>query len=460
VESDWPPSDEDPFDFDTGERPGDREEEPVTGAYERLLQRRQAETGEEPAAPAEDPFPLDTDEARRRAGQRGDPFDTGEYRARRARRTRRDLPARIRRRQVIAVLGLAAVLAIGLYVVAFSGGSDSPEEEQPFPLRKLVGQTIVGTLGEDGADKQLLQRVERGWIGGVVVVSDNVGQLRNDVRKLRRAAQRGDNPPVLVMADQEGGHVKRVPGPPDLFPDEIAEQGADAAQAEGEKTGASLRNLGINVELAPVIDVAHPQTEETIASRTYTDDAEDVGALGAAFITGVQSQGVAATAKHFPGMGLATQNTDFDVVTVASTEQELREEIEPFQQAIAAGVELIMVSTAIYPDLSEDSPAAFSRAVVQRELRRRLGFEGVIITDDLEAPGSGRPPGDAAVRAIRAGVDLAMFATSDGAARRAQRALVKAISDGRLDRDVVQRAYDRVLELKNRLSGAGQGSSE
>ena len=216
------------------------------------------------------------------------------------------------------------------------------------------------------------------------------------------------------MVDQEGGFVKRLPGPPDLGPEEIADEGPETATEEGNKTGQYLRGLGVNVDLAPVIDVAHDNTEDTIVSRTYSEDPAEVGELGSAFITGLQSQRVAATAKHFPGLGLATQNTDFDQVQVQSTTEEYQADLEPFRQAIAAGVDMIMVGTALYPDVSGQNPAAFSANVVQNELRTKLAFQGVVITDDLEAPGANETPGAAAVRAIRAGCDIAALRADRG----------------------------------------------
>jgi beta-N-acetylhexosaminidase len=153
-------------------------------------------------------------------------------------------------------------------------------------------------------------------------------------------------------------------------------------------------------------------------------------------------------------MGLATQNTDFDDVSVTSTTAELQEDIEPFRQAVAAGVDMIMVSVAVYPDLSGNRSAAFSKNVVQNELRGKLGFQGVIITDDLEAPGSSAVgSGNGAIQALDAGVDLALFARSSGSSAKGFTAVVKAVKSGRLDEATIQTAYDRVVALKETLGG-------
>ncbi len=474
---DWPPSGDDPFEFDTGEKPSSPPPPPERDPFdtgERARRRRRRETGEQPAqgppetgeSPAATPGTgefdelLDTGEARLRATERGDPFDTGEFRARRAGRPRhRDLPARVRRRQVFGLIGLVALVLVGGYLIFSGGDGGGGGEEQPATLKRLIGQTLIGRLDPAGVDAQLLKQVEKGQLGGVIISTDNESDLARDSKKLQAAAERGGNPELLIMADQEGGHVKRLPGPPDLSPQEIAAQGTDVAQTEGQSTGQYLAGLGVNVNLAPVLDVAHPQTEDTIVSRTYSDDPTVVGDLGAAFITGMQSQRVAATAKHFPGLGLATTNTDFEPATVAATSEELQADLVPFQKAIEAGVDMVMVSTAMYADLSPDKPAAYSGKVIQGLLRTKLGFQGVVITDDLEAPGAQATPGSAALRTLRAGGDLALLARSSGASQNALRAIAKAVKAGRLDQSVVQAAYDRILALKEMLAGNGPTST-
>ena len=129
----------------------------------------------------------------------------------------------------------------------------------------------------------------------------------------------------------------------------MGEAGADAARTEGEDTGNFLKGAGVNVDLAPVMDVELPQTADTIASRTFSDDAAVVSEVGSAFIEGLQSTGVAATAKHFPGLGPATVNTDFAPTEVVASQETLDAALQPFQAAVDSGVELVMVASASYP---------------------------------------------------------------------------------------------------------------
>jgi beta-N-acetylhexosaminidase len=263
------------------------------------------------------------------------------------------------------------------------------------------------------------------------------------------------------MIDQEGGDVKRLPkGPPIASPADLGEaEDADAARSEGDATGSYLKALGVNVDLAPVLDVATPRTADTIADRTFGEDPAVVSELGSAFIEGMQAQGVAATAKHFPGMGLATVNTDFSPVTIAARDQDLQDALVPFQGAVDAGVQLVMVSSAIYPDYGgttakdPNKPAAFVKQINQGLLRDQLGFGGVIVTDDLQAIGITElvSPSVAGVSALGAGADLVLYARNAQGSAQAFATIVKAAKQERLPRAELQASYDRIQALKKSL---------
>jgi beta-N-acetylhexosaminidase len=348
---------------------------------------------------------------------------------------------------VVAIL----VLLIVLLVRGCGGGGGSSSSPT---VSEMIGQTIIGKVGDAGPSKGMIKRVERGQISGVLMGAGRPEDADRYAAKLQKAAARGGQPPVLVMIDQEGGYVKRLPGPPDIGPNDMEDAGGeDAALTEGRKTGEFLKPLGVNVNLAPVVDVAHDDTADTIVSRTYSSDPTTVGRYGAAFVEGMQGAGVAATPKHFPALGLATENTDFAPVTVDANASAVQADVEAFRAPIKAGARLVMVSSAVYPAVSGDEQAVYSTEVIDDLLRNQLGFKGVVISDDLEAPAAGTTPGDAAFRAIRAGVDLVLFAGTNGAAVSAFDALEKSFKKGRLDRSTLRRAYDRIQDLKNALEG-------
>jgi beta-N-acetylhexosaminidase len=456
---------------DTGEREAagtGARERPGTGERDRIEPREAAS----PSTGEEDPFATgergpvrerrfgrgrrsDTEERRRIRGATGK-FERSGRRPPPGRRSRRrDLPARVRRRQA-GVVGLIAVaLVIGL--IALVSGSGNGTDEQPVALKRLVGQTIVAQLGQGDPDRELVRRVRKGQIGGLIVEGTNAQAMRSAVAQLQEEASAGGNPPLLVMIDQEGGPVKRLEeGPPETSPRQLGAAGdADAARQEGEATASFLSGLGANVDFAPVLDVSAPQTEDSIAARTFGDEPAVVADVGVAFAEGLQDGGVLATAKHFPGLGRATQTTDEQPVSVAATTSDLQADLVPFREAIDAGVAMVMVSTASYPNLGGRKQAAFSPAIVRGLLRDELGFDGVVVTDDLEAPAvtSVTTPGLAAANALKAGDDLLLFAGNDDASAKAFASLVSQVKRGNLDREPIEEAYDRITSLKASLSG-------
>jgi beta-N-acetylhexosaminidase len=374
--------------------------------------------------------------------------------------------ARTARQRRIA-LAAVAVAAAGIGVWLGSRGSDDrvsePQASRAAPPscpaqiasnpRMLAGQMLMVRF--DGtATPELVRAARRGEIGGVIAfppTGSPAGTIRAAIARLQRAARDGGNALLLVATDQEGGEVKRLPGPPDRSPAELAVAGARAAASEGRATGRYLRGLGINVDLAPVLDLGLPGS--FIASRTFGPDPASVATLGVAFASGLEETGVAATAKHFPGLGLATVNTDLEPVGIEASRRDLSPGLEPFRAAVSHGVSLVMVANALYPIYGGDTPASLATRITTGLLRNRLGFDGVVITDDLLAgaiSGAGYTPGEAAVGAARAGADLLLFARVP--APEALPALVAALRSGSLSGQTLRDSCVRNLALREALS--------
>jgi beta-N-acetylhexosaminidase len=308
----------------------------------------------------------------------------------------------------------------------------------------------------------LLQHIRDGEGAGVIFFSYNISgtaQIASVIQQLRQAQSPGQ-PPLLLMTDQEGGVVKRLPGEPVLSEKQIGQSADPPAQATQAGTGAgqNLASVGMNVNLAPVLDVYYqPGNFDDQSQRSYSDNPATVSTLGQNFITAQQQTGVAATAKHFPGLGSATQtqNTDAAPVTLSVSLSQLRSTDEvPYPAAIAAGVKLIMVSWATYPALDPTRPAGLSPTVVQQELRTRMGFQGVTITDALEAGGLNAfgTPAQRAVSAAQAGMDLIVCSSGDVTqGENATTGLANALAGGQLDPTTFQAALDRVTALRSGL---------
>jgi beta-N-acetylhexosaminidase len=385
---------------------------------------------------------------------------------RRRRRRRPEHPrAAARRKRVfgrlrLLALGLAALAAAAVGVSIGRGGEPAPEPApEPalmVPLKRLIGQKMIVRM--ETATDGLERKARRGQIGGVVLFPLPGAQpsaVLKQVDRLQRAARAGGNPPLLVMVDQEGLPVKRFPdGPPGVPPRALTNLGgAEAARLEGRATGTFLKTAGVNVDLAPVLDVPALETS-FIFYRAYGQDPALVAELGAGFVRGLLLEGVAATAKHFPGLGRAPFNTDSSFATVEADRALIRADLEPFEAAIKAGVPMVMVSSALYEAFDGQVQAVRSSRVVERELRRRLGFKGAVISDDLEAEAivSTVTPADASLDAAKAGVDMLLFARTGTPVAQAARRLQRAVRDRDLERSSLVASYQRILELKDRFA--------
>lgn len=349
---------------------------------------------------------------------------------------------------------------------ARSGPSAAPRPGES-PLQ-LAGQRVIYSYRGRTPPASLLSLIRHGEAAGVIFFRDNFAsqaQMRMVTAELERADASPQNPvhaPLLLMTDQEGGEVRRFPGAPLESESQIGASADPSAQATvaGASAGRYLREVGLNVNLAPVLDVYRtPGNFDDQYGRSYSRQPWAVSGLGADFITAQQRAGVAATAKHFPGLGAAarTQDTDNRPVTLNLSASTIRSVDElPYRAAIMAGVRLVMVSWAVYPALDRRDPAGLSPAIVGGELRQRLHFRGVTITDGLGA-GALRafgPISRRSVLAAKAGMDLMLCAARRVAeGRQAMRGLARAYQDGQLDKSAFRASAGRVTALRASLAG-------
>lgn len=321
---------------------------------------------------------------------------------------------------------------------------------------KLLGQRIMVGMQGKYPSRRLLADIRAGRVGSVILFSPNVAgrsQLRALNGALQSAARRSGNPPLLIATDQEGGQVKRLPGgPPDLSPPQIAARGSiPLAHAEGRSTGRYLKGLGINWDLAPVVDVpTFPGAFIWQQGRAFSFSATAVARYATAFALGLQSAGAAATAKHFPGVGSAAVDTDNRLDELHPTKAQRAAALIPYSTLIPRGVDSVMVSTAGFPAYdASGAPAALSRPIIQGLLRKRLRFSGVAITDALGTP-TGHDEVSAGVLAAEAGADVLLYTDSAPAVLPA---LLGALRSGHLSRSEAEASYARIVALKRRVAG-------
>lgn len=348
---------------------------------------------------------------------------------------------------------IGAVLA--LVMASGAGAPVAPSvDTAALTPAQLAGQRVVYGFGGTTVPPDLVARIRRGEAGAVILLGSNAPSTAA-VRALIARLQAIPRPPaldrpLLVMIDQEGGPVRRLRGAPSQSGAQLGAAGPVVARAAGRAAGRLLRSVGANVDLAPVADVGRPGSALVSEGRIAGSSPTRVARVTVAFSSGLAEAGVAASPKHFPGLGAAPMNTDAGPVRIPLSAAVLRRvDLLPFRALIDHGVPMIMLGTAIYPSLDAAAPAALSRPIATGELRTALGFRGVSVSDDLATPALAPfgGPGAVGVRAARAGTDMLIYTGYDSG-RRAATAIASALSSGALPRASSERAVARIMALR------------
>lgn len=326
-------------------------------------------------------------------------------------------------------------------------------------LREKIGQLLMS--GVSGRYLTFADRnaIKDHHLGGVVIFSQNYAnrsQMETLARHIRSAARNGNSieAGALISVDQEGGVVKRFPDmPPRYSAPEMGRIGKESvAFDQGRITGRALRSVGVNVNLAPVADIdLYPNV---MRNRSFGSNRYVVARLATAFAQGLQKPGVAAAAKHFPGLGGASRNSDFGPSYVNRSRWQLRNvDAVPFKRAIGGGIRMIMVGHAMYPNDGGRTPASLSRHITTRRLRKGLGFRGVAISDAIEAI-SWRFNGDvvkACKKTVQVGMDVALLTSGPAVAGQCAQRIYKAVRNGTISKQRIDQGARRVLRLKEWL---------
>jgi beta-N-acetylhexosaminidase len=350
---------------------------------------------------------------------------------------------------------LGAALVASLLCGAGPSAASVSASARP-TLAQLVGQKLIVRMEGVTPSADLLGRIRRGEVGGVLLFSSNLttpAALVALTAQLHAAATGAGQPALLIAVDQEGGSVKRIPwAPPGLSAPQLGRLGsASVAREQGASTGAALNALGIDVDFAPVADVpASTSSFMYREGRTFSFNASRTALLTDAFARGLESGGVVATMKHFPGLGFATRNTDSAVVTIAASRAALAPGLLPYRTAIRHGVPLIMLSNATYSAYDARNGAGWSWTIINGLLRRDLGFTGVTITDSLDGTAKARGIWTRvlAISAARGGADMILTTGDEASTRRVYATLLLKAQLGTIPRATLEASYERILALK------------
>ncbi|MCJ7685563.1 MAG: beta-N-acetylhexosaminidase [Desulfobacteraceae bacterium] len=320
-----------------------------------------------------------------------------------------------------------------------------------------IGSLFMAGMPGPELDGDTEALIRNHCLGGVILFARNIEnptQLASLCHSLQATAMKQHGIPLFLAIDQEGGRVARLKEPFTLFPGNSAigndPRPVDRAMEFGVITAREMTLVGLNMNMAPVVDVRWGEPERHLDGRIFSDDPEKVALLGQSVVKSLQENGIMAVAKHFPGLGKATLDPHHHLPTIEANIEEIEEiNLPPFRAAIEQGVSAVMTSHAIYPALDPVKPGTLSNKIVTGLLREKLGFEGLIITDDLEmgAIKKGWGVAKGAVAAFEAGNDLLLICEDQEEVM----AGMEALRDSLLREEV---PLERLHQSVKRIAGA------
>lgn len=328
--------------------------------------------------------------------------------------------------------------------------------EPSMTIRDTVGQLLMVGFPGTELSREFLDWLQECRPGGVILFSRNLVGPEQVARLTNALQEHAPNPPLLIAIDEEGGGVSRLPRGFTTFPAAArvaACHAPDAAHEAAEVTARELRAVGINMNLAPVLDVNSNPANPIIGDRAYGTRPEQVCTYGMAVMQGLEDNGIIACGKHFPGHG-DTMTDSHHVLPVVEADRARLDavELEPFRQATRRGLPAIMTAHVHYPALDEEAPATLSSPILTDLLRNQLDFQGVTLTDDMEMRAilDHQPIGDASVRAIRAGADMILICHQQKRQQEVMAAIEQALERGELSWERLAASAARIRALKEK----------
>lgn len=331
--------------------------------------------------------------------------------------------------------------------------SEMPIEDKVAGLFMVTPESVTGVTVATQAGEGTQEALNQYAVGGLIYFGQNIKD-KEQITEMLSSTSTKSRYPIFLGVDEEGGEVSRVAnsGIDVTKVDDMAAIGAggDASSAfhAGETIGSYLKEIGFNVDFAPVADVTQEGAESALGNRSFGSDPQMVGEMVSNAVSGMEGTGVSACLKHFPGLGSAAEDTHEGRVEIGKTMEELRaSDFVPFSAGIEAGADFVMVSHATVPAIDEELPGSLSKKVITDTLRGELGFEGVVITDALNMTAITEyyKAEDAAVMAIEAGADMLLMPEDFEAA---YNAVLAAVQDGTLSEERIDESLYRIYQVK------------
>lgn len=322
-------------------------------------------------------------------------------------------------------------------------------------LDEKIGQMIVAGFNGTDVNEELINLVNTNKVGGVILfkrnieTSEQLKKLNNNIDGLNKEI------PLFISVDEEGGRVNRLPSDMENFPSarEVGlKNDKDYAYNNGKSIGESLKVTGFNMNYAPVLDIFSNPKNTVIGDRAFGSDVETVSTMGIATMKGIEEEGIISVIKHFPGHGDTSVDSHYGLPIVYKTLEELENfELIPFKKAIKEGCKAIMVSHILLDKIDKQNPSSMSETVVTDILREQLGFDGVVITDDMEmgAITENFTVEDACVQSIIAGCDIVLIGSGNESIYNTIQAIKDSILNGKITEERINESVVRIIKLKN-----------
>lgn len=337
------------------------------------------------------------------------------------------------------------------------------EEISKMTLDEKIGQMLMVGIDGTEVDDDFKEFAEEYKFGTVILFGKNITnaeQLVNLTNSIKSTA--GDIPYIIGM-DEEGGLVTRLPDDVLSMPSALTIAGSEDTEYcynAGYQIGTQITSFGLHTGFSPVLDIWSNPDNTVIGNRAYGKTSDDVCKYGIADMLGLKATGAIPVAKHFPGHGDTETDSHYGLPLVTKTKEELwQSELLPFKSAIENGVPMIMAAHILCTELDENHPASMSKNIITDLLRDEMGFEGVVITDDLTmgAISESYSFGDAAVLSINAGCDILSICFGEDNVKQAVKAIKEAVENGAITEERIDESVRRILKLKEDYNVTSEG---
>ena len=339
------------------------------------------------------------------------------------------------------------------------------EEKEPIDdkinsmtLDEKIGQMIITGFNGSEYNDDMDRLINEYKVGGVILFARNIEDSNQMIDLTRALQENNNNLPLFISIDEEGGRVSRLPDDVEKFPSAFTIgliNNQQTAYENGKEIGYTLKRLGINLDYAPVLDIYSNENNTVIGDRAFSKEESIVSTMGIATMEGIEDADIIPVVKHFPGHGDTEVDSHYGLPIVYKTLEELRNfEFIPFVKAIESGCDVIMVSHIILNEVDSINPASLSKIVISDLLRKDMGFDKVVITDDMSmgAITSIMSIEEACIKSIEAGCDILLLGNAYEEIEQVINSIKLNLYNGEISEEQINKSVKRILELKKKYN--------